>query len=337
MNSPRFFYAVIFCVFSLFVSSQNLVSTTPTDFFSCTGTATLDATNVDTLSIIWQEIATLPSVIPSSFATATDLCEGSYMVTFSLNGITTTEYFNITTPWCIINASISGSDPSDSVTCDGSAQVIPLNGTAPFTYNWFGTASGNTTATISSLCPGNYCCLILDANMCGSDILCIDLLNPAPNGDTLLINGGSSCSPALSNLLVSLEDCTLDYNAIDTAYITNITLPSNLFDSTMCTWSIVDTNGIIYNYSVYYTYTNPACYELQLELYCYQKSSNIKTLILKQGLYLDLVGIDEISKSNKKLTHVVDFLGRETQIEANKLLFFRYSDGSIEKVYLSNE
>ena len=337
MKQPRLFNSLIFCLLSLFGFSQNLVSTTPTDWFSCTGTATLDATNVDTMSIIWQEIATLPSVIPSGFATATDLCEGSYMVTFSLNGITTTENFNITTPLCIINASISGSNPSDSVTCDGSAQVIPLDGTAPFTYNWIGTTSGDTTPTISNLCPGNYCCLIMDANMCHSDMLCVDLLNQTPNGDTLFINGGSSCLPALSSLVVSLEDCSLDYNAVDTAYVTNITLPSNPLDSTLCTWSVVDTTGLIYNYSVYYTYMNTACYELQLQLYCYQKSSNIKTLILTQGMYLDYTGIDELLEHHKQLSRVVHLMGREPTTQPTQLSSYLSDDGSIEKVYIGNE
>lgn len=85
MNKLRFLSLVIFSLISLSVFSQNLVTTTPTDLFNCTGTATLDATNVDTLSIVWQEIAALQSVIPSAETSAINLCEGSYMVTFNLN------------------------------------------------------------------------------------------------------------------------------------------------------------------------------------------------------------------------------------------------------------
>ena len=82
---------------------------------------------------------------------------------------------------------------------------------------------------------------------------------------------------------------------------------------------------------------NTACYELQLQLYCYQKSSNIKTLILTQGMYLDYTGIDELLEHRKQLSRVVDLMGRETTIQTNKLLFYIYDDGSIEKVYIGNE
>jgi hypothetical protein len=160
-------------------------------------------------------------------------------------------------------------------------------------------------------------------------------MSPTPNGDTLIINGGSSCLPALTSLEVVIEDCLLDYNAVDTAYITNIILPSNPLDSTLCTWNVVDTNGIIYNYSVYYTYMNSACYELQLQLYCYLKSSNVKTLILSQGMYLGYAGMNAPLENEKQLLRVVDLLGRETTIESNKLLFYIYSDGSIEKVFIA--
>ena len=175
----------------------------------------------------------------------------------------------------------------------------------------------------------------MDANSCATENLCIDLMSPTPNGDTLIINGGSSCLPALTSLQVVIEDCMLDYNAVDTAYITNIILPSNPMDSTLCTWSLVDTNGTVSNYSVYYTFANSACYELQLQLYCYQKSSNVKTLILSQGMYLGYAGMNDSLENEKQLLRVIDFMGRVTPIEANKLLFYRYSDGSIEKVFIA--
>jgi hypothetical protein len=335
MNKPRFLSLAIFSLISLSVFSQNLVTTTPTDWFNCTGTATLNATNVDTLSIVWQEIAALPSIFPAAETSAINLCEGSYMVTFNLNGVVTTEYFTITTPFCIMTATISGSNPLDLATCNGSAAVVPTNGTPPYTYVWYGDANGETTSNINNLCPGYYCCQIIDANYCATDNLCIDLMSPTPNGDTLIINGGSSCLPALTSLEVVIEDCLLDYNAVDTAYITNIILPSNPLDSTLCTWNVVDTNGIIYNYSVYYTYMNSACYELQLQLYCYLKSSNVKTLILSQGMYLGYAGMNAPLENEKQLLRVVDLLGRETTIESNKLLFYIYSDGSIEKVFIA--
>ena len=38
---------------------------------------------------------------------------------------------------------------------------------------------------------------------------------------------------------------------------------------------------------------------------------------------------------NKRLIKIVDLLGRKTAIEANKLLLYIYSDGTIEKKYIT--
>ena len=45
--------------------------------------------------------------------------------------------------------------------------------------------------------------------------------------------------------------------------------------------------------------------------------------------------INDYSINNKSLIKVVDVLGRETTIEANKLLLYIYSDGTIEKKYIT--
>ena len=45
--------------------------------------------------------------------------------------------------------------------------------------------------------------------------------------------------------------------------------------------------------------------------------------------------INDYITNNKSLIKVVDLLGRETTFEVNRLLFYIYSDGSIEKKYFS--
>ncbi len=45
--------------------------------------------------------------------------------------------------------------------------------------------------------------------------------------------------------------------------------------------------------------------------------------------------INDYSSNNKSLIKVVDLLGRETALQVNRLLFYIYSDGSIEKKYFS--
>ena len=45
--------------------------------------------------------------------------------------------------------------------------------------------------------------------------------------------------------------------------------------------------------------------------------------------------IDNHSVNNKSLIKIIDLLGRETAIEANKLLLYIYNDGTIEKKYIT--
>ena len=45
--------------------------------------------------------------------------------------------------------------------------------------------------------------------------------------------------------------------------------------------------------------------------------------------------IDNYSVNNKSLIKIIDLLGRETDIETNKLLLYIYSDGTIEKKYIT--
>ena len=45
--------------------------------------------------------------------------------------------------------------------------------------------------------------------------------------------------------------------------------------------------------------------------------------------------INDYSINNKSLINIVDVLGRETAIEDNKLLLYIYSDGTIEKKYIT--
>ena len=49
-----------------------------------------------------------------------------------------------------------------------------------------------------------------------------------------------------------------------------------------------------------------------------------------------VLGIDEVIFNNKpSLVKIVDVLGRETSIKPNTILFYIYSDGSVEKKYIS--
>ena len=305
----------------------------------CDGTATLDCTNVDTMSIIWQEIAQLPSVIPSALPSAL-LCAGNYSVTFfTTSGYYDTLFFTIfegvSSPCQGFESTMTTTNSLDAITCDGTATVTVINGMAPFSYFWYGNGP-LATNTLTNLCPGSYFCEVTDANGCVFDVGEFVFDSSQLTGDTLVINGGSGCSPSVGTSTVMLEDCFLDFNSVDTAFISLITYPTNPMDSLAVVWSVIDTNNVLMsNYTTYYTGLNTGCNELQFVLYCFQKSTNVNTIVMSSSVNVQFVGINELSGNNKQLIRVVDLLGRETKIQPNKLLIYTYSDGSREIRYIN--
>ena len=76
------------------------------------------------------------------------------------------------------------------------------------------------------------------------------------------------------------------------------------------------------------TYADPAGYYTCCVTWIWNAASGIWA---KMG---SVTSIGEINSSNKKLSKVVDVLGRETSLNSNQTLFFIYDDGTIEKRYI---
>lgn len=339
MKKLKRLFLALFSVISLNVFSQAQVFTTNTSGPNmCDGIATLDCANVDTLSIIWQEIAQLPSVIPSAFPSAL-LCAGNYSVTYSTtSGFQETLYFTIldgvVSPCLGYQLIMSTTNSLDSITCDGTATVTVINGMTPISYNWIGIGP-LATNTMTNLCPGIYYCEVTDANGC-QDVTWIDVLDASQlTGDTLVINGGSGCSPSVGTSTVMLEDCFLDFYSVDTAFISLITYPTNPMDSLMVVWSVLDSTGMsMQNYTVYYPGLGMGCNELEFILYCFQKSSTIHTIVMTSAVSLAFSGIDEVTGNSKQLVGVTDLMGRSCSLESGKIQVLYYSDGTTEKRFI---
>jgi hypothetical protein len=267
----------------------------------------------------------------------TNLCPGTYSVTFNSNGTPVTLTFNITAgnfnPCLNFGGFLTPTNSNDSLSCNGIVTASITNGTGPYTYQW---SNGATTPTINNLCPGQYCCYVADANGCTAT-LCDTVGVQSPNyGDTLYLTTGGPCINPMGTFTNIIEDCSIDYNSIDSAYVSNIILPQNPLDSTVVVWTLVDTNGSIQGYTTLYTgVMSTGCYNFQLILYCLQKSMNYKTIIINHTEYLEFVGIKELTGNNKQLISVTDLLGRDTKIQPNKLLIYTYSDGSKEIKYIN--
>lgn len=318
--------------FSLFSQTQVYVTNT-TGPNICDGTATLDTTNINMTSIFWQGMG---MIINQGSYMVTNLCPGTYSVTFTTNGTPVTLTFTIGAgnPCLNFTGYLTTTNSVDSLTCNGTITPTITNGTAPYTYSW---SNGITTQMANNLCPGGYCCYVVDANGCTLQ-LCDTVGVQSPNyGDTLIINGGAICNTPLGSLTTSIENCVLDYNSIDTAYLSTVSIPTNPMDSLTVLWVLQDTNNICYSISSVYPQPNflNGCYNFTIVLYCLQKNTNIKTLIVNDGFDFTLIGINELKPKKKQLMSVVDLMGREVKPQPNKFLIYTYTDGSKEIKYIN--
>jgi hypothetical protein len=332
MKKLKLLFLTLLSVISLNLFSQTQVYTSSTSGPNiCDGTAVLDTTNLTMTSIVWQGMG---MIINQGSYMVTNLCPGTYGVSFISNNTPITLTFTITAGCAGFGITTTSVNSTTATSCDGTITVNVNGGTAPYIYLW--TNSFLTTNTLTNLCPGIYGVEVTDANGC-SDVTDVNILDSTQMvGDTLIINGGSGCSPSIGTSTVVLEDCVLDYNAVDTAFISLITYPTNPMDSLEVVWSVIDTNNVLMsNYTTYYTGLNTGCNELQFVLYCFQKSTNIKTIVMSSSVNVQFVGIKELSGNSKQLVSVTDLLGRETKIQPNKVLIYTYSDGSREIKYIN--
>jgi hypothetical protein len=334
MKKLKLLFLTLLSVLSFNLFSQTQVYTTQTSGPNiCDGTAVLDTSNINMTSIFWQGMG---MIINQGSYMVTNLCVGTYSVTFNSNGTPVTLTFNITAgsfnPCLNFGGFTTPTNSVDSTSCDGIMMASIVNGTAPYTYLW---SNGATTSEIPYLCPGVYCCYVADANGCTAT-LCDTIGVQSPNyGDTLYITAAGMCNNPIGTLTSVVEDCNLNYNSIDSAFLSSITIPTNPLDSVMVTWMLVDTNGVNLPYQVYTTIPSTGCYNFQLIVYCLQKSMDYKTIVANATWYMDNVGIKELTGNNKQLVSVADLLGRETKIQTNKMLIYTYSDGSREIKYIN--
>lgn len=331
MKKLKLLLFTLFSVISLSLFSQTQVTVTNTSSPNvCDGTATLDTANVNLNSIWWQGGG---QVIQQGGYVLNNLCPGTYVVNFYVNGNQMSIAFVITSPnpCNSFSGTLTIVNSLDSTSCDGSMAVAAVGGTAPYTYQW---NTGATTQLIGNLCPGGYYCYLVDANGC--TFTAYDSVGVmSPNyGDTLIITGGGNCNNQIATLSTTIENCWVNYNAIDTAYLSTVILPTNPFDSLTAVWILVDTNGMLTTIVSYYNQFNAinGCYGFTLTLHCSQKTLNIKTLIVHDDYYLNFVGIDELNQPNKTIVRVIDMMGRECNPESGKVQIIQYSDGTTQKV-----
>ncbi|CAN5377977.1 hypothetical protein BH09BAC5_BH09BAC5_09380 [soil metagenome] len=122
-------------------------------------------------------------------ATATALCAGIYTVTVSdANGCSQNVSTTVAQPQ-LLQANTSFNSPTCSSGCNGTATTSPVGGTGPYSYLW--APGGQTTSTISNLCPGTYTVTVHDANGC-TDVQTVNV-TPVSGMSVLAATAPASC------------------------------------------------------------------------------------------------------------------------------------------------
>jgi len=111
-----------------------------------------------------------------------NVCAGTYtlMVTDSNNCVQQIEITLVDPPQLMANS--VAEDVSCSGICDGKIEALPLNGVAPYSYEWSAEANGQLSRVASGLCAGTYSCKITDRNNCS-----VVVSNTVSQPDTLIL------------------------------------------------------------------------------------------------------------------------------------------------------
>ncbi|HHH54941.1 MAG TPA: T9SS type A sorting domain-containing protein, partial [Bacteroidetes bacterium] len=116
------------------------------------------------------------------------LAPGNYSVTVTdANGCQFSDMTNVAQFGCEgLSIEINQTNNSCYNSCDGSLEVLGVtNGTPPFTYYW---DLGDTTSSISNLCPGLYVVSVIDANNC-------NIVGDYTIGNTSLLFANATATP----------------------------------------------------------------------------------------------------------------------------------------------
>jgi hypothetical protein len=149
--------------------------------------------------------------------------------------------------------------------CTGSIQLQPEGGAAPYTFNW---SNNNNNYGNDSLCPGVYTITISDAS--GDSI---SETYPIYNGSVIYTSNPFPDSTIISNFDFGLiEDCTIDFASIDTAYLYTSFLDT-LNQQAIFTWLIVDALDSTFYSDTINSFVLNGVYNLVIGFYCSQKSS----------------------------------------------------------------
>jgi hypothetical protein len=175
------------------------------------------------------------------------------------------------------------SSTSEDGVCDGTVEIIVIDGTAPYQYS--GTPSGGSSA--QNLCSGLYSIIITDANQNSTGFAFI-----IPSPSTIYTNNNYLDSTIINNLYNNaIANCTVDYSSIDSSYISSFQLTPA--DSVTVNW-IIYSGGSSTIQQIIYPLDNPnGVYELSMQIYCPNKSTN-QDFTAYDRIYVDQNSIETV-------------------------------------------
>jgi gliding motility-associated-like protein len=151
----------------------------------------------------------------------------------------------------ISSSTVSSANISCNGLTDGWISVDALNGVAPFTYEWFNSAStniGQTTDSVTNLAADTYTCTITDATGCQHIASSVTLTEPP-----VLTSGVTFSDPTCNgectgsiNITAGGGTTPYTYTQDGTTFLTS-NIFSNLCAGTYNTLGIKDANGCIQN------------------------------------------------------------------------------------------
>jgi hypothetical protein len=218
--------------------------------------------------------------------------------------------------------------PSSDLICNGSF-AVEISGNPDFelTTNSI-TQSTSGYSLFTNLCPGVNDLQIL--NSCG-DTTNIQYIVPIDSN--YVLNNAFLDSLAQDSLGVTLTNCEIYYNNIDTAFIDSIWAVGN---NVTVIWNIVDSNGSNYDTTSYVLNNGSGVFWLQLSIFCPTKALG-EYFTVTEAVYFDngnvsLANLYENESANIQVfpnptdnTVTVTFGGNEARIKIfdiqGKLLF----------------
>ena len=249
--------------------------TNTSDFNSCDGSASVQAFGSDgSETFIWNNNE-VGSVVDG-------LCAGSYSVTATDSmGCTATVSVYVYSDSSSVNTPLNGyvytTDVSADGVCDGTVYVEMYGGTSPYNYDH---SSGAATQNATGLCAGLHSVVVTDSE---GDTLVLNYVIASPSN--IIDNNNFTDSTYIDTLTTDLlENCLLNYAAIDSAFISGIDFVTA--DSIVVTWTVMDANGSITITDSYTLTLGYGIYEFILELFCPQRGGN-DYLVAKDDILID--------------------------------------------------